>query len=529
MRSTFPGRATLRSSGPATESMPRRRPSRVPTPEASSRSVLFVGSEVLPFAKTGGLADVLSGLPQALGRLGYQVTVIMPRYRGIEAGVPAGLVPVALPAAPPAANIWEEQIAPNVRIAFVECPSLYDRETLYGEGNDDYADNPRRFAFLALAALEYAARQSNPPDVIHAHDWQCGLVPVYLHARANAFETLGSTATVFTIHNLAYQGLCASDWLARLGLDWSLFGLNGLEYWGRVSFLKGGINFCDIVTTVSPTYAQEIQTAEYGFGFEGILSRRSQDLVGILNGIDAGCWNPSQDRHVPQPYTVSTVTAGKRAAKRVVLDHYGLPADDGALRRPLIGMISRMVDQKGLDILTALGDDLADLGATFVVLGTGDGRYEDFWTDLAARHPSTIGAKIGFDESLAHRIEAGSDMFLMPSRFEPCGLNQMYSLRYGTVPVVRATGGLDDTVREAGPSNSEGNGFKFTAYSPGALRAVLERALAAYQDRTNWKALQSRGMREDFSWDRSADEYVKLYERAIAGRRATLGAAGGVS
>ncbi|MGH9145290.1 MAG: glycogen synthase GlgA [Vicinamibacterales bacterium] len=483
----------------------------------------MVGSEVLPFAKTGGLADVLSSLPQALARLGHQVTVVMPRYRGIETGEPAGRVPVALPGAPIEAKIWEHVVAPNVRIAFIECQAFYDRDTLYGDGNDDYADNPRRFAFLALAALEYAARQRKPPDVIHAHDWQCGLVPVYPRARASSFGTLASTAMVFTVHNLAYQGLFASDWLPRLGLDWSLFGLDGLEYWGRVSFLKGGINFCDIVTTVSPTYAREIQTPEYGFGFEGILSRRASDLVGILNGIDADCWNPAQDRYLPQPYTVSTVTAGKRAAKHALLGEYKLPTDDRALRRPLVGMISRMVDQKGLDILSGLGDDLASLGATFVVLGTGDGRYEDFWTDLSARYPSVIGARIGFSEPLAHLVEAGSDMFLMPSRFEPCGLNQMYSLRYGTVPIVRATGGLDDTVRDAGPSNSEGNGFKFTPYTSPAFRAALERALAAYEDPRNWKSLQARGMREDFSWDRSADEYVKLYERAIAGRHAATG------
>jgi starch synthase len=308
--------------------------------------------------------------------------------------------------------------------------------------------------------------------------------------------------------------------MPRLGLDWGLFGLNGLEYWGRVSFLKGGINFCDLVTTVSPTYAREIQTTEYGFGFEGILARRSEDLVGILNGIDVECWNPSRDRHLPQPYTASTVTPGKRAAKRVVLDRYGLAGDEQALGRPLIAMISRMVDQKGLDILTSLGDELARLDASLVVLGTGEGRYETFWTDIATRHPAKIGARIGFDESLAHLIEAGADMFLMPSRFEPCGLNQMYSLRYGTVPIVRATGGLEDTVRDVGPQNSEGNGFKFTPYSSAALRGAVERALTAYPDRRNWKLLQARGMREDFSWDRSADEYVKLYERAIASRRA---------
>jgi starch synthase len=404
-------------------------------------------------------------------------------------------------------------------VAFVECPGLYDRDTLYGDGNDDYSDNPRRFAFLALAALEYAARQENLPDVIHAHDWQCGLVPVYLRTRAASLGPLADAVTVFTIHNLAYQGLCASDWVPRLALDWGLFGLDGLEYWGRLSFLKGGINFSDLVTTVSPTYAREIQTPEYGFGFEGILSRRAADLVGILNGIDADCWDPSQDRYLPQPYTISTVTSGKGVAKRALLEQYGLPADDRSLQRPLIGMISRMVDQKGLDILTALGDDLARLGALFVVLGTGEARYEDFWSNLSLRYPSAIGATIGFDEGLAHLIEAGSDMFLMPSRFEPCGLNQMYSLRYGTVPIVRATGGLDDSVADAGPSNSEGTGFKFIPYLPVALRAAIERAVAAYKESASWKALQTRGMQEDFSWDRSAGEYVKLYERAIAGRR----------
>jgi starch synthase len=485
---------------------------------------------MLPFAKTGGLADVLSALPLALGRLGHQVSVVIPRYRGIEEGVSTGRVPVSLSGAPTEATIWEQPIAPNVRVAFVDCPALYDRDTLYGERNDDYADNPRRFAFLALSALEYGARQPHPPDVIHAHDWQSGLVPVYLRARARSYRALGRAATVLTIHNLAYQGLCAADWLPRLGLDWSLFGIDGLEYWGRASFLKGGINFCDLVTTVSPTYAREIQTPEYGFGFEGILSKRSQDLVGILNGIDAECWDPSRDPHLPRPYTLTTLTVGKRAAKREVLGQYGLPADDRALRRPLIAMILRMVDQKGLDILTALGDDLAHLGAAFIVLGTGERRYEEFWTELAARHPSTIGVRIGFEESLAHLIEAGADMFLMPSRFEPCGLNQMYSLRYGTVPIVRATGGFEDTVIDAGPSNCEGNGFKFTVYSPAALRAVLDRALAAYRNPKSWKALQTRGMQEDFSWDRSADEYVKLYERAVAGhRQAALGAASVVS
>jgi len=478
----------------------------------------MVASEVLPFAKTGGLADVLSALPLALAQLGHRVTVVMPRYRGIDAGVPVDrfIVPLSGPALE--VGIWEHTVAPNVRVVFIECPPLYDRDALYGIGNDDYADNPRRFAFLARAALELAIRQPEVPDVIHSHDWQSGLVPVYLKARRPAYAALSETATVFTIHNLAYQGLCAPRWLPELDLDWSLLTVDGIEYWGRASFLKGGINFSELVTTVSPTYAREIQTPEYGFGFEGILTRRSADLVGVLNGIDVDRWNPRRDPHLPRPYDEKTVSEGKRAAKRQVLQKYGISASDAALRRPLIGMISRLVDQKGLDIVTALGDQLGQLEAGFVVLGTGEARYQDFWAALASRYPGNVGVKIGFDEPLAHLIEGGADMFLMPSRFEPCGLNQMYSLRYGTVPIVRATGGLDDTVVDC-QSGPDGTGFKFVEYSAEALRSVLDRALALYRKPRSWKALQVRGMRQNFSWDRSAREYVKLYERVLAGKR----------
>lgn len=502
--------------------MPRSRPSPLePTP---SRTVLMVASEALPFAKTGGLADVLGSLPLALGRLGHAVTVVMPRYRGVNAGLPVDRFDIPFREGPLEAGIWEVPVAGNVRMVFVDSPELYDREALYGTGNDDYADNPRRFAFLARAALEFAGRQDAAPDIIHAHDWQAGLVPVYLRAHKTRYTALERASTVFTIHNLAYQGLCAAQWLPRIDLDSSLFTVDGLEYWGRVSFLKGGVNFCDIVTTVSPTYAREIQTPEYGFGFEGILAARAPDVVGILNGIDTERWDPAHDPHLPRSYSARTVTEGKRAAKQQVLKTYGLPADEGALRRPLIGMISRMVDQKGLDIVTAVGDDLAELGATFAVLGTGEARYQDFWTSVASRHPATVGVKIGFDEPRAHLLEAGADLFLMPSRFEPCGLNQMYSQRYGTVPIVRATGGLEDTVVDYQPSGRQGTGFTFTDYTPEALRTALDRALTVYRNPRIWKALQARGMRQDFSWDRSACEYVKLYERALARKRSGAGA-----
>jgi starch synthase len=290
-----------------------------------------------------------------------------------------------------------------------------------------------------------------------------------------------------------------------------------MEYWGRISYLKAGIVFSKLVTTVSPTYAHEIQTPELGFGFDGVLRHRSRDLVGILNGIDYDQWDPERDLNLPEPYNASKLK-GKGAAKRKLLETYGLPAKLKERARPLIGMISRMVDQKGFDLIASLADELPTLDATFVVLGTGERRHQDLWRDLAATHPTVIGARIGFDEGLAHLIEGGSDIFLMPSRFEPCGLNQMYSLRYGTVPVVRATGGLRDTVRDVDPETGQGTGFTFGEYTPEALLAALRRALALFGNRTLWRRIQRAGMRQDFSWDASARQYVEVYARAAAHR-----------
>jgi starch synthase len=475
-----------------------------------------------PFATTGGLGDVVAALPAALATLGLDLTVVLPRYSGIDLGTAVDRFVLPRLDRRLEAVIWEHEVGPRVRAVFVECAALYDRDGLYGVGNEDYADNPRRFAGLTVAALEYAARQAAPPDVIHTHDWQTGFAPVYLKTRPDAWPVLASVPTVFTIHNLAYQGLCSSDWLGRLGLDEGLLSVDGLEYWGRASFLKGGINFCDAVTTVSPSYALEIQTPAYGFGFDGILSARSADLVGVLNGVDAARWSPAHDLHLPVTYDAMTIGIGKRAAKHQLLRHMELPADAAALKRPLVGMISRLVEQKGLDLVEALGDDLAQLGASFVVLGSGDARYQDFWTSLASRYRDTVSVRIGFDEPLAHLIEAGADMFLMPSRFEPCGLNQMYSLRYGTVPIVRATGGLRDTVVDYRPGRPGGTGFTFADYTPEALREALTRALDAYGKPRTWKTLQLRGMSQNFSWDKSAREYVKLYDRVL-GRRPAAG------
>jgi starch synthase len=475
--------------------------------------VLIIGSEALPFAKTGGLADVLGALPPALARLGWDATVVLPRYRGGEAGTQVDQFPLTVGGQAHDVALYQAPLD-GARAILVGVPELFDREGLYGAGNADYTDNPRRFAFLVRAALEYAARRPAAPSILHAHDWQAGLAPVYLKTRYASHQTLAGTPCVFTIHNLAYQGQFEADWLPRLDLSWDLLGVAGLEFWGRISLLKGGINYSELVTTVSPRYAEEIQTPELGFGFEGILRGRSGDLYGVLNGIDVNQWNPARDPHLPATYSAADLS-GKQAAKAAVLQRYGLPADERALARPLVGMISRMVDQKGFDLIAALPLELAALDASFVVLGTGEPHYQDFWRQLAARHPDRIAARIGFDEGLAHLIEAGSDIFLMPSRFEPCGLNQMYSMRYGTVPVVRRVGGLADTVRDYSSGAAEATGFAFDEYTPRALIETLSRALALFQDPARWRALQLSGMRQDHSWDRSAREYVKIYERAM--------------
>lgn len=481
--------------------------------------MLIIGSEAQPFAKTGGLADVLGALPPALARLGWQATVALPRYRGVAAGTLLETFPVSVGGYTRDAAFYEAPLADGARALLVDCAELFDRDALYGVGGADYADNARRFAFLTRAALEFSARQPSAPSVVHAHDWQAGLAPVYLRSLYATHPRLAAMPSVFTIHNLAYQGLFAADWLPRLDLGWDQFAVDRLEYWGRVSFMKGGINDADFVTTVSHRYAEEIQTPDYGFGFDGILRARRADLAGILNGIDAREWDPAHDPHLPVPFHAKDLS-GKRAAKIALLKRYGLPADEATLARPLVGMVSRMVDQKGFDLIAALEHDVPRLEATFIVLGTGEARYQDLWRGLAAAYPDRIGAHVGFDESLAHLIEGGADIFLMPSRFEPCGLNQMYSMRYGTVPVVHGVGGLADTVRDYAPRRAKPTGFVFHQYSPPALLEALARALALFTDPRKWRALQVAGMQQDFSWDRSAQEYVKIYERALA-KRAT--------
>jgi starch synthase len=470
--------------------------------------VLMVSSEAVPFSKSGGLADVASSLSRALARQGHRVTLITPRYRGVVAGESRQTIRAFVGGNWFDASLREAPLGDGATALLLDCPPLYDRAGLYFEHQTDYPDNALRFAFLSIAALEWAAAQAEPPSVAHIHDWQTGLTPVY----SRRYFSKVRVPFVTTIHNLAYQGIFDKAWVPHLGLDWADFTVDGFEFYDRLSLLKAGINFANALTTVSPTYAEEIQRPEYGYGFDGVIRTRRQILTGILNGIDVEQWDPLRDKYLPAPYTADDLS-GKTAAKRALLDLFGLPSDTEALSRPVIGMVSRLVDQKGLDLVEAAARELPSLGASFTVVGTGDGRFENLWRALAATFPDRFAVYIGFDERRAHLVEAGADLFLMPSRYEPCGLNQMYSMRYGTVPVVRAVGGLVDTVEPMKVESGQGTGFLFSDYHPGALLSAMRQALEVYRQPRVWRQLQVNGMRKDFSWDRSAAEYVEVYKR----------------
>ena len=475
----------------------------------------MVSSEVAPWAKTGGLADVLAGLPAALVRQGHRVTVVLPKYRGLEpTPVTVSRGEVALGALRYPVEWHVRDGEDGVRTVFVGCPALFDRAGFYGAGGQDFADNADRFALLAAAALDFAeADGPAAATVVHAHDWQSGLVPVLLRTQPRRWPRLSRAGLVFTIHNLAYQGRFPKEIVPRLGLDWSVFTMDGAEFWNEFSFLKAGLAYSEYVTTVSPRYAVETLTPAFGYGFEGALQSIGERYFGILNGIDAQTWNPETDPLLPAHYSARDLS-GKRECKRALLNQFELPQGDDALARPVVAMVSRLVAQKGLDWIEDAADELMALDATWVIVGSGEKSYEQMWQRLHERHPSRVGVFFGFDEGRAHLTEAGADLFLMPSRFEPCGLNQMYSLRYGTVPVVHAVGGLDDTIRTFRPNARHANGFKFSPGSGATLAATLRQALRLYHNPPQWARLMAEGMAEDHSWDQAAGEYVKVYKRA---------------
>jgi starch synthase len=476
----------------------------------------MVASEVTPWAKTGGLADVVAALPDTLDRLGHRSTVVLPKYRGTQApGASVVSRSVRLGVVTHHVALHVLQVSERRRVVFVDAPGTFDREGYYGAGGEDYPDNARRFALLAGAALEFAEHDEAGwrVDVVHAHDWQTGLVPTLLRADAGRWPRLRGAGLVFTIHNLAYQGVFPRDVVPALGLPWSVFTMATGEFWGQFSFLKSGITHADMVTTVSPAYARETLGADLGFGLEGVLASRAQRYVGILNGIDTVVWNPATDPLLPARYTADDL-AGKAACKRALLERCGLPVGDDAMARPLVGMVSRLVEQKGMDLVLEGREALGALDASWVFLGTGEARFENGLRRWAEQQPSRVAAVIDFDNQLAHLIEAGADMFLMPSRFEPCGLNQMYSLRYGAVPIVHAVGGLDDTIRPYTARAQRANGFKFKDATTAALVRSVRQAVRLFDARPAWLRLVRQGMSEDHSWEISAREYVKVYRRA---------------
>jgi len=486
--------------------------------------VVIASSEAVPFSKTGGLADVASALSKALAQSGHDVTLIVPYYSSLQTGakgspeiVPTGTsVDADVGPKRSTANVLRSQLSgSNVTVLLIDCPEYFGRNGLYQEDGVDYDDNCARFVFFSRAVMESIRVLKLSPDVIHANDWQTGLIPVLLDAEYRNRDDLAETASVFTIHNMAFQGQFWHWDMLLTGLDWDYFNWQQMEFFNHLNLLKSGVVFAEMVTTVSPTYAKEIQTEEFGFGLHDVLSAKADSLVGVLNGVDTEIWNPEKDPALVENYSADSVFAGKAACKTNLQKTVGLPVRDDA---PLFGIISRMTDQKGFDLLEHSVGDILNSEAQLCVLGSGEAHWEHFFENLAQMHPQQVAATIGFDDKLAHQIEAGADIFLMPSRFEPCGLNQMYSLLYGTVPIVRSVGGLADSVvnaTEDNLANGTATGFQFSDYTHLALSEQIHRALEIYRDAPKWQQIMSTGMRQDWSWSRSAQTYARVYERAI--------------
>jgi starch synthase len=481
--------------------------------------ILFVAPEVVPFAKTGGLADVAGALPKALKVLGHDVRIILPRYRAVDPkkfGLTKTVerLAVTVGAKTVEAAVFEGQVPhASIPVYCIDQPVFFDRDGLYQDKGADFPDNLERFSFFSQATLKAIPQLGWQPEIVHCHDWQTALVCAHLALTHAADRFWSGAATILTVHNLAYQGLFSPEAFALTNLPARAFGIEGLEFYGNVNCLKGGLVYADGLSTVSPTYAKEIQLAESGCGLEGLLAARREDLVGILNGIDPEEWNPKTDPLLPAHYGVEEL-AGKSLCKLSLQRQQNLPQHHVLL----IGMIQRLAEQKGIDILVEAAEELLRLQVQLVILGTGDPVYHDKLTALAKRFSERLSVNLRFDNALAHQIEAGCDAFLMPSRFEPCGLNQMYSMRYGAVPIVRRVGGLADTVVDVSPATLEAGtatGFVFDDYSANALLEAVKRAAAAFGHHELWTRLIRGGMQQDFSWGRSAREYVSVYERAL--------------
>lgn len=458
-------------------------------------NIVFCASEVVPFAKTGGLADVCGALPPVLEKLGHQVIIITPRYKTSKVNTPSPMV----------------RIGNNVKVYFIEHQHYFGRDGLYGDNSGDFNDNLERFAYFCHESLRLLKDIRFKPDVIHCHDWHTALIPILLKTNYLIDTFFRNTASVLTIHNLAYQGVFPKEQYGRLGIDGHLFHTQGIEFYEKVNMLKGGIIFADAITTVSPQYAKEIQTPEFGCGLEGVLKNRSHQIFGILNGLDYDAWNPKDDALLAHPFATGDAQ-GKALNKKTILDLCNLPNDG----KPLFGFVARLCHQKGVDIIIEAIDEMVRMGAQCVFTGIGEKRYHKMIEDAVKRHPKSVGAILQFDETIAHRIYAASDFFLMPSVFEPCGLGQMIALRYGAVPIVYKTGGLADTISLYDPINHTGNGFLFTQYHKQYFLKAIAEAIKVYKDKKQMAFLFNQTFRYKFQWEKSAKEYLKVYDQCLS-------------
>jgi starch synthase len=479
--------------------------------------IVFAASECAPWAKTGGLADVVGALPRALSRLGHKVTVFIPYYRQVAKAAPnaAVILPsvtIPFPSYNRFVRILDGGTADGVRTCFVDCPELFDRESFYATPSGDYPDNAERFGLFSRAVIE-ACKVMGVPDIFHVHDWQAAMLAVLLRSVYFFDPVLRRVPAVLTIHNAGYQGWFPPRTMETLLLPWDMFTFDKLEHYDTVDFLKGGIVYADAITTVSRKYAEEIQTPEFGNGLETILRQRSGDLFGILNGVDYDEWDPATDSHIAAHYSVTNL-AGKKECRRDLLHAFGF--EGIGENTAVIGIVSRFATQKGFDFIVEIMDKLVEQDMVLLILGNGEEYYERLLTEMASHYPAKVRVQVKFDNVMAHKVEAGADIFLMPSRYEPGGLNQIYSLKYGTVPVVRATGGLEDTIDEQ-PFGG-GNGFKFWGYKSSALLEALQRALETFRNKKEWTEMMKRGMAQNFSWEAPAKEYERVYERVVQNR-----------
>jgi starch synthase len=477
--------------------------------------ILMVASEVAPFAKTGGLADMLGSLSKKLEELGHNIRVALPYYRMVKDGNfevnhLKETIKIEILDKMVEAEILTTRMGKDIVVYLIKNDDYYDREELYGSEKGDYEDNSERFIFLCKATLELLKVTGFKPDIIHCNDWQTGLIPAYLKTILKSDPPFSTIKTVFTIHNFAYQGLFKKQDMLLTGLPWEVFTPEGIEFYGKISFLKSGIIYGDMVTTVSKKYAQEIQTEEYGCGLEGALWSNKRCPSGILNGADYNNWNPAKDEFIIKNYGNSDLS-GKNNCKKNIIKEFNLEVKNNA---PLFGMVSRLVKQKGIDLFVDAADEILKLG-NMVILGKGEEGYEKLVTGLKNKYPNKVGIKVGFDEPLAHKITAGCDFLLIPSRYEPCGLNAIYSLKYATIPIVRDVGGLDDIIIPFDLESGRGNGFKFHNFSKEAFLSPIREAIVVYEKEKLWKRLLNNALRSDYSWEKSAKEYEGLYLKAL--------------